>query len=182
MRLRLLHTLWLVMLGAILLFTNAGASLAQSTHVGWKVVWKGYSFPEDGFAITLPDTPRNHPDKNIANATVYSVNINPDYALTVRVIRDPRDCSTILAQLRESVVNRKAQETDPASLKEMALDGHPGLEYEWKVSEQRVGLIRYYCSGGRVYALAVNREKTQPLMPEARRILDSFRLLQPGAR
>src|SRR5215467_12116440 len=109
MRVTLLRTPWLVMAGAILLFTNAGVSPAQNTHVGWKVVWKGYSFPEDGFAITLPDAPRKHPDKNIANATTYSVNINPDYAVTVRVIPDPRDCSTVLAQLRDGVVNQKAQ-------------------------------------------------------------------------
>src|SRR3954453_22901192 len=128
MRMRLLHTSRLFMLGVFVSSVNTGVTLSQSN----KPIWKEYSFPEDGFAISLPDAPRKHPDKNMPDATTYSVNINPDYAFTLRVIRDPRECSAILGQLRDSVLTRKDQETDPASLKDLDLDGHPGLEYEWK--------------------------------------------------
>jgi hypothetical protein len=166
----------LIALG-VLMSISITALLAQ----GARSTWKEYSFPDDGFAITLPEAPRKHPDRNIPETNAYSVNINPDYAFTLRVKRDPRECSAVLAQLRESVVTRKAQETDPASLKDVMLDGHPGLEYEWRVSDERLGRIRYYCSEGRVYMLAVNREKGQPLLPEALRIMSSFKLL-PSAR
>ncbi|MCU1309872.1 MAG: hypothetical protein JWO20_997 [Candidatus Angelobacter sp.] len=178
MQIRLLHTSRLVMLGVLVWFANTGVSPAQSNHTSWKE----YSFPEDGFAISLPDAPRKHPDKNTPDATAYSVNINPDYAFTLRVKRDPRECSAVLGQLRGGVLTRKAQETDPASLKDVALDGHPGLEYEWKVSDEKVGRLRYYCGEGRVYILAVNREKNQPLLPEATRIMNSFRLMPRVAK
>src|ERR1051326_1237532 len=87
-----------VLLG-VLVFT--GISLGQSK----RTAWKEYSFPDDGFAISLPDAPRKHPDESIPDATAYSVNINADYAVTVRAKKDPRgECRAALTQLREGVL------------------------------------------------------------------------------
>lgn len=163
---------WLVAL-AVLTFANGTVSVAQNKVA----TWKEYLYPEDGFAILLPDTPRKHPDANLPDTTAYSVNINPDYALTLRVRRESRECSAVLGQLREGVLTGKARGSIPSSLKDLSLNGQSGLEYEWNVSDERVVRERYYCGEARIYIFAVNRERNQPLLPAAAKIINSFRLL-----
>lgn len=167
------------LLGVLVPSAIIGVASAQNA----RPTWKQYSFPEDGFAISLPDAPRKHPDRAIPDATAYSVNINPDYAFTVRAKKDPSgECRAALVQIREGVLSGRAQGSDPSSLKEVQLDGHAGIEFEWKVSEDKVVRERYYCGEGRMYVLAVNREINQPLLPEAVKILQSFTLLPPSSK
>lgn len=142
-------------------------STAQS-----KETWKEYSYPEDGFAITLPTPPNTHPDRNIPNATAYSVSLTPDFAFTLRVVRESRDCSLVLGKLR----------TANPSVKDVTIDGHPGVEYESDVSTERVVRLRYYCLNGRTYILAVNRERNSLLLPAAAKIINSFRLVTTTER
>ena len=142
--------------------------------------WREYSFPEDGFAILLPEAPRKHPDTNIPDTTAYSVTIDPDHAFTLRVRRESRTCDSVLAQLRDGVLSGKARGSDPSSLKDVPLNRYPGLEYEWSLSEERTVRERYYCGEGRIYILAVGREKKQAMLPAASKIINSFRLLPAG--
>jgi len=163
------------MVGLVVLvfFGRSNVSFAQSKEP----TWKEYSYPEDGFAIMLPHAPRKHPDKNIPDTTAYSVNINPDYAFTLRVRRNARDCNAVLDQLRGGVLSGKARGSNPSSLKNVTLNGHSGLEYEWNVSDEKVARERYYCGEGRIYILAVNRQRNEPLLPAAAKIINSFRML-----
>jgi len=162
-----------VMLTLVLYVCCAGVSLAQNK----RVQWKEYAYPQDGFAITLPDAPRIQPDANMPETMAYSVNINPDYAFTVRVRRDPRSCNVLLGQFRERVLTGKARGSNPSSLRDISLGGYSGLECEWNVSDEKVALERYYCGEGRIFILAVNRERSQALMPAAAKIMNSFRPL-----
>ena len=60
----------------------AGLAFGQSG----KAQWKEYVFASDGFALTAPYAPKPHPDANIADATVYTIHLPDDSAVTLRVL------------------------------------------------------------------------------------------------
>lgn len=147
--------------------------LAQNRTTGWKE----YSYPNEGFAVSLPDTPRIHPDRTLANATAYSVSLTPDFAFTIRAVRG-RNCVAALQQLKAKALN-SSDVLSRETMKDVSLQGHQGIDYEETVSDERVGHWRYICGdASTVYMLGVDREKSQPLMPAAVKIIDSFRLLR----
>lgn len=85
--------------------------------------WKEYVYAEDGFAITLPEDPHPHPDASLADTTVYTVVVPPQGNLSLRVLRQERDCAATL----DGGLKGKAG-IDPLSVKEVSVAGHPGLE------------------------------------------------------
>ena len=153
-------------------FCVGAIASAQTLHLAWKE----YSFPEDGFTISLPQAPRKHPDKNLPNATAYSVNINPDHAFTLRVKNETHPCKVVLDGIRKGVLSGGILYSDPNSLKDISLQGHPGLSYEWTILDDRLGYFRYYCVDGKLYILAAKHERNHPFLPEYLKIMDSFRI------
>src|ERR1035437_9388614 len=94
------------------------------------VTWKEYVFVNDGYAITLPEAPNPHPDSTLPEMTVYSVSVQPNTRLSLRVSHQDRDCGATLAQLKGGALKGNSG-IDPASVTDVYVDGHPGLEYRY---------------------------------------------------
>lgn len=144
--------------------------------------WKEYSFPEDGFSISSPETPSKQPDKHVPNATAYSVKINPRNTFTLRVRRESHPCDVVLEGIRHGVLSGGILYSDPKSLKDISLQGHPGLSYEWTILDDKLGYFRYYCAEGKVYSLSAKHEKNHPFLPEYVKIMNSFRFISPNTK
>src|SRR5215831_2640266 len=150
-------------------------SFAQQQTSQWPQ-WKEYVFAEDGFALTLPEDPRPHPDASIPDMTVYTVVVPPHGNLSLRVSHQYRDCAATLAQLRDDALKGKAG-TDPASVKDVSVAGHLGLEYQFTGSTW-TGWDRYYCVSGRFYTFSTQWPRSDARPPAAMRIVSSFRLIK----
>ena len=69
--------------------------------------WKKYVYERDGFAVTLPQAPNPHTDPNLPSATVYSIHLSAESALSIRALPDPRPCTDTLGQLKSGALGGK---------------------------------------------------------------------------
>jgi hypothetical protein len=149
-----------------------------------KMSWKEYVYETDGFALTVPSEPTPHPDAIFPETTDYSVTPHGAYwGITLRVMHQNRDCSATLGELKTGANNGKGG-TDPSSVRDISIAGHPGVEYRSKIEwakPPQVSLERYYCVNGRFYIFTLEWESARQLPPEGMRIMDSFHLLKKGA-
>jgi len=152
-----------------------GFGLVFAQH---KTVWKEYLFADDGFAITLPDEPNPHTDPTLPEMTVYTPSLLSNAKLTLRVSHQNRDCAATLAQLKDGALQGK-EGIDPSSVKDVSIDGHAGLEYQYSSNAYLVSSDRFYCVNGRFYAFSTNWPSTPPRPEGVDRVIKSFRLLNP---
>jgi hypothetical protein len=155
-------------------FTAAQGTTASTQHQNSE--WKEYAFPEDGFAITLPEAPHPHPDAALPEMTVYTVSLPPNSKFSLRVSHQDRDCAATLSELRDGALKGKSG-IDPKSVKDVSVAGHPGLEYQYKLGSDRFSADRFYCVNGRFYTFSTSWPSAQPLPQAGTRIVSSFRLL-----
>jgi hypothetical protein len=147
--------------------------------------WKEYVFPADRFALTAPSAPNPHRDVIFKDATAYTVNLpTTDEGVTLRVMHEPHDCSTYLGELKSGTLAGKQPGVDRSSVKDISINAHPGVQYEWRVNPARVIQERYYCVDNQFYAFAIDHPSNRPLSPQATRLLASFRLIPkaPGQK
>lgn len=138
--------------------------------------WKEYVFADDGFAITLPDSPSPHSDAALPEMTVYTVSVTRNAKLSLRVSHEDRNCAETLAQLKDGALKGKSG-IDPSSVRNVSVDGHPGVEYQYKLDADRSFSDRFYCVNGRFYAFSSNWPGSGPRPAGVLRIISSFRLL-----
>jgi len=138
--------------------------------------WKEYVFADDGFAITVPDVPYPHPDTQLPEMTVYTVSLQSDVKLSLRVSHQNRDCDATLAELKDGALKGKSG-IDPSSVKDLFVDGHPGVEYQYGLGD-RSSLDRFYCVNGRFYSFSSSWSHNQPRPAAVARAVSSFRLLK----
>jgi|HubBroStandDraft_1064217.scaffolds.fasta_scaffold00003_88 hypothetical protein len=149
------------------------------TTIKSQTEWKEYVFGDDGFAVTLPDSPKPHSDATLPEFTVYSVSLPGNAMLSLRVSHQERDCAATLAQLRDSALKGKSG-IDPSSVKNPSIDGNQGLEYEYTLSRDGGSSDRFYCVNGRFYAFSMRWLGTQAPPPSVGHVVASFRLLNTG--
>jgi len=143
--------------------------------------WKEYVFADDGFAITLPEAPSPHPDAALPEMTVYSVSVAPGARLSLRVSHEDRNCAETLAQLKDGALRGKSG-IDPSSVTGVSVDGHPGLEYRYRVDTELSSSDRFYSVNGRFYTFSSNWTGSGPPPAGVLRSISSFRLLGAGPR
>jgi hypothetical protein len=142
-----------------------------------KGAWKEYVYENDGFAITLPLPPYPpHADPALPDMTVYTVALSSG-RLSLRVSHRNRGCSTILTQLKDGALAGKSG-INPSSVKEVSINGNPGLEYEYKLNPDQFSSDRYYCVDEMFYAFSSSWPSNSPRPAAVTRILNSFRLLK----
>ena len=140
------------------------------------VFWKKYTFKKDGFAITLPQEPTLHLDNLLPYTTVYTVAVSPESNWALRVARREMDCKVILANLKTDALNGESN-ADPSSVKDVFINGFPGLEYLFKVSMRTYSYDWYYCVNGKFYIFSSAWSGRQSVPADVTRIVDSFHLL-----
>jgi hypothetical protein len=148
---------------------------AQQKKSQWPQ-WREYVYAEDGFAITLPEDPHPHPDASLPDMTIYTVVVPPHGNLSLRVFHQDLDCAGTLAQIRDGALKSKGA-ADPASVKDVSIAGHPGVEYQYSGSLW-AAWDRYYCVNGWYYIFSTGWPKTEARPSAATRIVSSFRLLK----
>jgi hypothetical protein len=119
-----------------------GSATEGSSRQPQTVSWREYVFANDGFALTLPESPVTNSDARLPEMTVYSVSVPPDSKLSLRVSHETRDCVATLTQLRGRALEGKSG-ADPTSVKEVSLHGSPGLEYQYKDRADRTSSDRF---------------------------------------
>jgi hypothetical protein len=154
---------------------ESGVDLAQHQIASWKE----YVFADDGFAITFPESPNPHPDAWLPEMTVYSVSVTPFARLSLRVSHEDRDCAETLAQLKDGALKGKSG-INPSSVTDVSVDGHPGVEYQYKLDADLSSSDRFYCVNSRFYTFSSNWPGSGPRPAGVLRIISSFRLLDAG--
>jgi hypothetical protein len=142
--------------------------------------WKEYVYERDGFAVNLPQEPSPHIDPNLPSATVYTIHLSSDSALSIRVLPDPRSCTDTLGQLKNGALGGKQPGVDLASVKEISVGGYPGVEYsttrpDWNTYE------RYVCADGSYYIFTARWPSGKARPDVMDRIVGSLRVLGTGA-
>jgi hypothetical protein len=150
----------------------AALALAQRQAASWKE----YVFADDGFAITFPETPRPHLDQKHPEMTVYTVFTLASAKLSLGVLHDNRDCAATLAELKDGALKGKSA-IDPSSLKDLSIDGHPSVEYQYKASAGRVSSDRFYCVNGHFYSFSFEWPISTSRPASISRIINSFRIV-----
>lgn len=160
---------------------SLGSPTEKLTQQHRVVSWKEYTFADDGFAVTLPEAPSTDSRSSLPEMAVYTVSLLPDSKLRLQVSHRNRDCDATLAQLRKGAIQGKSG-ADRASLKEVSIDGHPGVEYQYKNGISRAFSDRLYCVNGKFYWFSSYWPDTQPRPAGVDRIVKSFRLLDSSTR
>jgi hypothetical protein len=147
---------------------------------------KEFSSPEGGFTVLLPGTPREQVSKTgsvgeheIVNhvfvvdqkAAVYAAAYMIDPGLAKI---EPEGVRKVLENARKGTeLGLKAR---LLSEKEIALDKHPGVEFQLDVAGRGVYRARVYVVADRLLQVSVLGPRDIALGEEADRVLDSFRL------
>jgi hypothetical protein len=158
----------------VLIVSLAFACPASVLSQQEKSTWKEYRSAVDGFALTVPTLPTPHDSPAFPGATAYLIPLKePDSGVVLRVKNEGHDCSGVIALLKSG----KKSSADASSVRDLSIEGHPGVEYRWKKSSSYTILERWYCVDARLYVFSVNWPTAQSFPTEATIILDSFRLL-----
>lgn len=109
--------------------------------------------------------------------TAYSVDLPTHSKLTLRVAHQPRDCASILAQLKDGALSGKDR-IDVASVKDVSIDGYSGIEYQARIIPTMMTSQRFYCADGRFYTFSIGWPANEDRSAAADRAINSFRLLK----
>ena len=163
-------------------------SASSPTKPGTEIRWSEYAYPKDGFAASFPYAPSPHKDDQVPDGTAYSVSLS-GWGLTLHVANYPEGCSERFAQYLSIVRNatKEPQDRDrvksgfrgdPASVKEIMVDGYPAVEHVQEVIALREeSYERWHCVGSRFYIFSATWPREQAKPSEVTRIVNSFRLL-----
>jgi hypothetical protein len=138
--------------------------------------WKEYVYPDDAFAITLPAAPNLHKDPTHPSM-FYTLHPTSDIVMGVMVESRIEDCQAAIASFRSGM----SPEAGPSRLKNFSANGHNGFEYEGNGQQGDKVYARYFCVNGKFYTLTATWPVDDPKPAVVPRIMDSFRILNPGS-
>jgi hypothetical protein len=137
--------------------------------------WKEYVYDSHNFAVTVPSEPARRPDSKIAGATNYDVALE-EGAFRIDVIPHHLNCADVLARYKQLALSSGVVKT---SLRELAVAGHPALEYRINRPNRQTEYDRIVCTKDVTYGIYARWPTDQPQPPSVDRVLSSFRLLKP---
>src|SRR5579871_4703849 len=140
--------------------------------------WREFVYPQDGFAITLPYSPKPYYDGGDKHINVYSVQMGKT-VVTLRVISRLMDCETALADQWDTANGKETRNLVKSSLKQISPNGMKGLEYETELGSGERSLHRFQCADEhRFYIFSAGYTgKMRPA--DVDRIIKSFHLVSP---
>jgi hypothetical protein len=134
---------------------------------------KEYSYPSDGFAIKFPNGPEPHLDSIHPDFKVWTIHLNQNSAVSVRLKLDPDlPCDAALGKLKSMAASKNVP------IREFTVSGRPAWEEkDWPRGD---GMIfeRYVCGVGRYYILTLSWPASEPRPQLGVEIMDSFRLIK----
>jgi hypothetical protein len=153
--------------------------------------WKEYTFPDDGFAITLPERVDPHEDSTLSPATFKAFTVSTTYIYTVRlasglvlglhVVTFPGGCSDFLNKLQAAMADpgKMGIHVDPSeSDKVTEVGGYPAVEGERDTEPKFRSYDRFQCVDKKLYVFSTSWPRGSKMPPEIRRAIDSFRILK----
>jgi hypothetical protein len=142
-----------------------------------KTEWKETIYAADGFALTSPEPSHPHEDGQFPDTTTYSLDIREEHQIvTLRVMHRPRNCADTLKELKDKS-SMPENHVDATSLKDLVIDGHPGLEY-LESTASMTQFSRYYCVNSQIYVFSAAWPIKSHLSASIARIMNSFRLVK----
>ena len=161
----------------------APSSFGQAPEANSPAIWKEYTYPNDGFAITLPSEPTPHKDAQFRHLYI---NVYSSGGVTLRVSYAPNGCesqiTTQTAMIEDYASERKEPDPvfsiDAASIRKGNFEGHPFLEFEWEVKNSLNDYERWYCVDKRLYIFSAVWHVGAEKPTNVDRIVRSFRLLR----
>jgi hypothetical protein len=147
--------------------------------------WKEYVYPQDGFSVSAPVTPKMEREK--AQSAIggnvelhyYGITLPGDSGFMVVVspllAHDQRSPQQVLAEAKKGAVdsvNGKLISETPAPL-----GGNPGIQIEFEAGDHHAR-NRYYVVGRKLYQLASLAPQGKPIPADTDRFFGSFRLVK----
>ncbi len=147
--------------------------------------WKEYAYPQDGFSVSAPVTPKMEREKaqSAAGGNVelhyYGITLAGDSGFMVVVSpvlpNDQRSPQQILAEAKtgavESVNGKLISETA------VSLGGNPGIQIEFEAGDHH-SRNRYYVVGKKLYQLAALAPQGKPIPADTDKFFGSFQLVK----
>jgi hypothetical protein len=158
----------------LLLILACGAPAQKSTGTQWKE----YVYPDGGFAVTAPASPRIYPDPEASDVRTYHWDLTPSITFVIHSGNRPH-CLQVVESFKLQRGDSKG--IVPGSTKDISLSGIPGVEYEWREGTSRKTFTRLYCAKEKAYHLAIAYPANQPRPEMTDRLFSSFRLLNTAS-
>jgi hypothetical protein len=153
--------------------------------------WKEYTFPDDSFAITLPERVDPHEDSTLSPATfkaftvsttyIYTVPLASGLVLSLHVVTFPGGCSDFISQLQAAMADpaKMGIHVDPSeSDKVTEMGGYPAVEGERDTEPKFRSYDRFQCVDKKLYVFSTRWPRGSKMPPEISRAIDSFRILK----
>ena len=145
--------------------------------------WKEYAYPQDGFSVSAPVTPKMEREK--AQAAVggnvelhyYGITLadNSGFMVVVSPLlpNDQRSPQQVLADAKQGAVD--SVNGKPIAESSVSLDNNPGIQIEFEAGDHH-SRNRYYVVGRKLYQLAALAPQGKPIPADTDRFFSSFRL------
>jgi hypothetical protein len=147
--------------------------------------WKEYAYPQDGFSVSAPVTPKMEREKtqSAAGGNVelhyYGIPLadNSGFMVVVSPVlpNDQRSPQQLLVDAKAGAVdsvNGKLISETPVSL-----GSNPGIQIEFEAGDHH-SRNRYYVVGRKLYQLAALAPQGKPIPADADRFFGSFQLVK----
>jgi hypothetical protein len=120
----------------LLLLVLACGALAQKSTAPQ---WKEYAYPDAGFAVTAPVSPRVYPDPKAPDVRIYRWELAPNVLFVIHSGNRP-NCLQVVEKLKAALQSGETKGLVPGSMKDISLNGNPGVEYEWRGERSRISI------------------------------------------
>ncbi|HTR37271.1 MAG TPA: hypothetical protein VMH80_15305 [Bryobacteraceae bacterium] len=159
--------------------------------------WKEYSFPNDGFALTLPERIDAHEDKTLSTAMftaftvtaryVYTVHLDQGLVLALHVVTFPGGCADFMSQVQSLIRGSKdgtadtakmGIHLDPSERDSVILGRYPAVEGEREIETKTRSYGRTLCVGTKLFVFSTRWPSGSTKPAEISRVINSFRILK----
>lgn len=166
----------------LLLLASCCCAIAQANSTKDKSDrrWREYVYADYGFAITVPEAPK---ETAVSNGTQYRLYWNEDWdkgvVVNLTATRDFTDCAAWLTWARDTFDNPGTETLS----KVVTINGNPSIEASVpQMNSLQAGYERHQCLNNKLYNFEARWPKGQSKPEIVDRVLKSFRLLTTEAK
>ena len=173
----------MLLLSLVLFAPSAAPQRASATaHSGHQQKWKEYAYPNLGFAISFPQTPK---EQHLRDVMSYSVYLRDDIFVHLYADNGITYCNGWEEWAKDGTFKPKSPFTGPviSESKAATIHGHVAIVGESpRPSIHAVDYSRQQCLNNRKYSFWARWPDNAGMPQDVRRIIDSFHALAKGAK